>query len=414
MNILYIEHYAGSPEMGMEFRPYYLSREWVKMGHKVTIIAGDYSHLRGKNPSVEHDFQEENIDGITYLWVKTGIYNGNGIQRAFTMFRFVFKIRKHARMLADKYSPDIIIASSTYPLDTYAAQKMRKLTGGKYIHEVHDMWPSTLYTIGGMSRYNPFVVLMQIAENSAYSKCDNLVALAPFSKEYMVKHGLAPQKFHNIQNGIVEEDWKSSAELPEEHKAFFESQREKFIVGYFGGHAISNSLDILLDSAKQTKDKDIIYVLVGEGVEKGRLEQRATDEKIDNVYFLPRINKKAIPALLKEYDCSIMIGIPSINYKDGLCLNKMYDSMMGGTPVICVFNTPACIVEENGCGILVKQVEPQAIVKAIQELKILPKNEIEKMGQNGVKTVLSKYTYRKLAEQFVEVMDEARNGSEGK
>ena len=41
MNILYINHYAGSPEMGMEFRPYYLSREWVKMGHKVTMIAGD-------------------------------------------------------------------------------------------------------------------------------------------------------------------------------------------------------------------------------------------------------------------------------------------------------------------------------------------------------------------------------------
>ena len=55
MNILYIEHYAGSPEMGMEFRPYYLAREWVKQGHKVAMIAGDYSHLRKKNPTVDHD-----------------------------------------------------------------------------------------------------------------------------------------------------------------------------------------------------------------------------------------------------------------------------------------------------------------------------------------------------------------------
>ena len=64
MNILYLEHYAGSPEMGMEFRPYYLSREWVKQGHKVTIIAGDYSHVRKKNPSVLNDFTSEDIDGI--------------------------------------------------------------------------------------------------------------------------------------------------------------------------------------------------------------------------------------------------------------------------------------------------------------------------------------------------------------
>ncbi|MBO4717953.1 MAG: glycosyltransferase WbuB, partial [Spirochaetales bacterium] len=71
MNIIYIEHYAGSPDMGMEFRPYYLSLEWLKRGHKVTIIAGDYSHLRKKNPEVKEDFQREYIDGIEYVWLRT-------------------------------------------------------------------------------------------------------------------------------------------------------------------------------------------------------------------------------------------------------------------------------------------------------------------------------------------------------
>ena len=52
MNILYIDHYAGSLSMGMEFRPYYLAREWKKLGHTVRIIGADYSHLRKNNPSV--------------------------------------------------------------------------------------------------------------------------------------------------------------------------------------------------------------------------------------------------------------------------------------------------------------------------------------------------------------------------
>ena len=47
--ILLINHYAGSPEMGMEFRPYYFAREWSKMGHEVWVIAGDYSHLRTRS-----------------------------------------------------------------------------------------------------------------------------------------------------------------------------------------------------------------------------------------------------------------------------------------------------------------------------------------------------------------------------
>ena len=128
MNILYINHYAGSPEMGMEFRPYYLSREWVKMGHNVRIVAGDYSHLRIKNPNVEKDFQEEIIDGINYSWIKTGTYEGNGVARALTMFRFVYKLRKKAKWISDNWKPDVVITSSTYPLDTFAGQKVRRYT----------------------------------------------------------------------------------------------------------------------------------------------------------------------------------------------------------------------------------------------------------------------------------------------
>ena len=37
MNILMISHYAGAPQYGMEFRSYYMAREWVKMGYNVRV-----------------------------------------------------------------------------------------------------------------------------------------------------------------------------------------------------------------------------------------------------------------------------------------------------------------------------------------------------------------------------------------
>ena len=161
MNILLLNHYAGSPEMGMEFRPYYFAREWVKMGHSVKIVAGDFSHLRTKQPEVKRDFQKEIIDGIEYRWVKTGNYKGNGIQRALSMFRFVGKLFIHSSKIAKVWKPDIVIASSTYPLDTYPAQRIAKKAKAKLIHEVHDMWPITPIEIGGMSKYHPFVMILQ-------------------------------------------------------------------------------------------------------------------------------------------------------------------------------------------------------------------------------------------------------------
>ncbi len=403
MNILYIEHYAGSPEMGMEFRPYYLSREWTRMGHRVTIIAGDYSHLRKKNPAVDRDFQAEEMDGIEYVWVRTGTYEGNGAARALTMERFVRKLYTHARMIAEKWKPDAVIASSTYPLDTYPARKIAKLAKAKYIHEVHDMWPATLYEVGGMSRKHPFVAVMQAAENSAYKHCDKCVALLPYSKDYMVEHGLDPEKWVNIQNGVVEEEWEYSEKIPETHEAFFREHEGKFIVGYFGGHALSNALGKSLDVAKEMleRDPDTVFVFVGDGVEKKGLMERAEREKISNAFFLPPVSKKAVPDLVKHFDCSYMTGLPSPLYKYGLCLNKMYDSMMAGIPVICAFDAPKTPVGIYGCGIECDPSDPENVIRAIEQIKGMTEEERKQMGKTGKETVLNHFTYRKLAEQFI-------------
>ena len=171
MKILLINHYAGSPEMGMEFRPYYMAREWIRQGHEVDIIAADYSHLRRKNPKVQRDWQIEEIDGIRYYWLRTGDYDGNGVRRALTMFRFVGKIWLKAKVIAREWKPDVVITSSTYPLDTYAGQRIRKycLKDIKLIHEVHDMWPATLYEVGGMSKRHPFLVLCSLQKTQHIS-----------------------------------------------------------------------------------------------------------------------------------------------------------------------------------------------------------------------------------------------------
>lgn len=405
MNILYLEHYAGSREMGMEFRPYYLSREWVRMGHRVTIVAGDYSHLRKSNPEVRQDFQTEEIDGIEYVWLKTGRYSGNGAKRALTMERFVRKLMTRAGWIARKWKPDLVIASSTYPLDTWPAARIARKAGAKYVHEVHDLWPSTLYEMGGMSRKHPFVVLMQIGENSAYRHCDACVSLMPYTLEYMKEHGLREDKWINIQNGVVEEEWTGYESIPQQHRDFFEEHRGQFIVGYFGAHSLSNALDLSLDTAKEMMNrpegKDIIFVFVGEGVEKERLVRRAKDEEISNAFFLPRVNKAAVPDLLRSFDCVYMNGMPSPLYRFGLCLNKMYDTMMAGVPVLCVFDAPDTLVRQYDCGFQCSPENREDVISAILKLKAMTPEERHAMGERGREAVVREYTYQRLAERFL-------------
>ena len=355
-----------------------------------------------KNHKTEKDFEKTEIDSIDYHWIRTGDYQGNGVRRAFTMFRFVGKLWLKATWIAKEWKPDVVIASSTYPLETYAAQRIAKKSQAKLIHEVHDMWPSTLYEVGGMSRNNPFVVLMQFAENSAYRKSDYIVSLLPHSKEYMMKHGMQGNKFIHIPNGVVMEEWDNPEALPEKHVKQFEEIQNKhsFIVGYFGGHAISNALDTLLDVAKQTENKDIGYILVGNGIEKERLMKRQQEEKINNLYFLPSVPKKAVPSLLKEFDCVYMGGQESPLYRFGLCLNKMFDSMMGGKPIVLAFTTPETIIEQNRCGVKVNSGDIKAIIDSIEQIKGLPVEERLKMGERGQTSTKNEYSYERLAAKF--------------
>lgn len=408
MKIMIINHYAGSLSMGMEFRPYYFAREWIKLGHDVIIVAGDYSHLRKENPVVEEDFQENEIEKIKYVWIKTGVYSGNGVKRAFTMFRFVLKLWIHAKALVKKYNPDLVITSSTYPIDTFAGQKIAKNAKAKLIHEVHDMWPATLYEVGGMSRKNPFVQIMQLGENSAYKHSDKVVSLLPLAKEYMTQHGMREDKFVHIPNGIVLENWANADEIPQQHKAVLEQLKKhnKFIIGYFGGHALSNNLDILLDTAKITNENKIEYVLVGDGVEKEHLKERCEKERIENVTFLSPIPKLAIPKLVEYFDCSYIGGKKSPLYQFGICANKVYDSMMAAKPIIAAIEVKECEIQRYKCGFMALSDDPNDILEKILMLYHMKEDDRREIGSRGKKAAMEVYNYKSLADKFIKIFKE--------
>ena len=410
MNILYIDHYAGSLTMGMEFRPYYFAREWQKLGHRVRIIGASFSHLRKQNPELSRDFEIQAIDGVEYQWIKTRSYEGNGAARAITLFEFCSKLYAKAPQIVKEFLPDVVISSSTYPLDTYVAQRIRKLSKRdcKYIHEAHDLWPLTLIELAGWSEKHPFIRLLAWGERSALSKSDAIVAVTAGEADYMIHHGMQSfDKFTHIPNGIALEDWENEEALPEELASCLNSlkQKKKFIIGYLGGHAISNALDHYLDAAKLlVEDERFAFICVGKGAEKARLQGRAQAEKISNLTFLPPIGKKQVPALLKACDALYIGAEPCSLYRFGVSMNKVYDYMMAGKPIIYGVEAKNNDVEEAGCGISIPAGKAEEIVSAVLKLSKMSPEERKEMGARGNTWVLDNCEYSKLAEQFLGVM----------
>lgn len=408
MNILYIDHYAGSLSMGMEFRPYYLAREWEKKGHKVRVLGANFSHLRRINPTVSKDFEIQRIEDVEFQWVKTGTYEGNGIPRALTMMQFCAKLYFNAKKIIKQFKPDVVITSSTYPLDTYPAQRIAKLAGAVLIHEAHDVWPLTLVELGGMSRRNPFVVLLNYAEKSAYKNSDKIVSVLPNTLEHMQEQGLKnPDKFTYICNGIVVDDWNNRDALDGETNHVFAKLKEqnKFIVCYLGGHALSNALDTLVESAELVKDDEsIAFVLIGKGVEKERLVAFANEKEIKNIFFLPPVNKTQVPSVLDMADAFYIGAAPCPLYRFGVSMNKVYDYMMAGKPIIYGVKAANNEVEEAQCGITIEPENKVAIVDAVMKLKNCNPEERRRLGENGKRWVLENCEYSVLADRFLALM----------
>ncbi len=403
MNILIINHYAGSPKYGMEFRAYYLAREWQKEGHSVHIVAGSFSHLRNMQPQPGTEI----IDGIEYTWIKTIQYKGNGVFRILSIFQFVLKLLLFSKRILGTFKPDIVITSSTYPLDIYPSYFITKRNKSKLIFELHDLWPLSPMLIGGYSKYHPFIWVMQQAENFACKKCDYYISVLGNTKSYLMQHGLKEEKFFHVPNGFSSDELNSASEnLPVEHQALLTRLRndKKLIIGYAGGHAPSNALRSLVNAAKTmvTNDK-IAFVLVGNGIEKNELEQIALENKLTNIYFLPTIAKTSIPSLLSQFDILYAGGTRSILHSFGTSFNKITDYMLAEKPIIFAVDEADSLVERVGCGIQIEAENEIELTKTIHLLSELSEVERKKIGERGREFALKELNYAVLAKRFITI-----------
>lgn len=413
MRILYINHYAGGPAFGMEYRPYYLAREWVRLGHQVTMVAASRSHLRSRQPEVRGRFTREKVDGIDYVWCETPDYAGNGIGRAKNMLTFLRRLGQWREWLEG--TPDVVIASSTYPADITPARRIARRCGAALIWEVHDLWPLSPIELTGMSRWHPFALWMQWAENAACRNADVVVSMLPKVHGHLEEHGLELSRLVIVPNGISPEEWNSGGAmvaLREDIAGKLVQLRAtgRTVVGYSGSMGLPNALDSLLDTAGLMRDEEIEFVLVGDGHERQRLTRRIADESLGRVHWFPPIPKSQVPVFLSAVDICHLGWQRNPIYRFGIAPNKLMDYMMAARPVLHAVEAGNDPVSESGCGITVPPADPSAAAEGLRRLARLPANEREEMGRRGRAFVLANHAYPVLADKFLAGCRQAISG----
>lgn len=411
MNILLINHYAGSPLHGMEFRPYFMAREWVQMGHRVEIVAASVSHVRAQQPDLQgQPEQVQVIDGITYRWLQAPTYRGNGLGRLRNIATFLLRVWARAGRWVREFQPDCVVASSTYPMDTWVAQHIARQAGCPWVYEVHDLWPQSLIELSGMSPHHPFARLCGWTERWAYRNADRVVSMLPKVHAHMAARGLNLKRLCIVPNGVALQAWEDPPQALREDVAQALAAARQLghrVVGYAGSMGLPNALDTLLDAAALLREQPIRFILVGQGHERERLRQRALREGLGHVHLLEPVPKAQIPTFLREIDVAY-IGWQRVPlYRFGIAPNKLMDYMMAACVVLHSVEAGNDPVAESGCGLTVPPADPPAVAQGLQTLLALPESDRRSMGQAGRRFVEAHHSYAVLARRF---LDNLKNG----
>jgi len=393
-NIWIINEYAGTPYHGMEFRHYYLGKELVKFGHKVTVISSSYSHLFKNLPKQT----KENIDGTDFLWLKTFNYgSSHDKRRVLKWFLFMFKVFFLPFMLK---KPDVIVVSPMAPFPILPAWILSKFYGAKLIYEVKDIWPLSLVELGGFNPSHPFIKLMSWCEKFALIKSDVIVSNLQNYGEHIKKDVGLQRGFEWISNGVDLDELSAIETLnPALSKII---PKGRFVIGYTGTIGVANDMKSFCEAAKiLQKNRDILFVLVGNGQEKENLV--ATYDYLDNILFIDAIAKKQVQSMLQLFDVCYLGWNKETLYKYGTSANKLFDYMYSEKPILNAYSGSGDLVQLVKCGVSTEAQNAKKIADAVEELHSLKQEEREKLGQNGKRYVLEHFTYEKLAKKYIKL-----------
>ncbi len=408
MNILYINHYAGTKDMGMEFRPYYLGVHWRKMGHNVTIVGSSFTHLRVSQPTNIGSLTSEKIDGLHYLWIKGSKYVGNGFGRLVNISQFLFGLIFHRKKLLAEANPDVVIASSTYPMDIWPAKYLATSCGARLIFELHDVWPQSLTEVAGLPNWHPMVIIAGMAEKAAYRSADRIVSMLPAIHGHCDVMGFDLDRLSIVPNGIVVDDWREdeSSLLPNPIAQKISQMRSKhhLIVCYAGAHGDPNALDNLMNAAELLKNHPVSFLLVGNGNLRENLKSIVRRKQLHNVAMFKGIPKGLIPNLLSKVDIGFIGAKDRPIYRHGISPNKIVDYMMAEIPVICAINAGNDPVSDAQCGVSIEPDNSDALASVIVHLNSIGQAERDVMGRRGKTFVMQNYTYDVLSEKFMRAL----------
>lgn len=406
MNIWLINHYAVPPKYYPLARQTYFAKYLMAMGHTVTIFAASSVHNSDVNLITDgRKWREETVDGVHYVYIKCCDYHGNGLKRIYNICEFAWKLPGVCKRFS---KPDAIVSTSVPPTSCAMGVYLGRKWGCKTVAEIADLWPESIVAFGIAGPHNPAVLALRRLEKWIYKKADAVVFTMEGAYDYIVEQGWGKEiprsKVHHINNGV-------DLELFDYNKEHFRAEDPDlddpniFKVIYTGSVRRVNNLGLLVDAAKCIKDPRVKLLIWGDGDEREALERRVRDEKISNVVFKGKVEKKYIPSIVSRADLNLVHWEQAPLLKYGVSYNKLFDYMAAGRPIFSTVCPGYSIWEKYDCGRDTEDTLPEPLARELEKMAALPPEELSRLGENA-REGSRDYDFRVLTQKLLNVIGE--------
>jgi colanic acid biosynthesis glycosyl transferase WcaI len=399
MRILLLTQYFPPEKGAAQVRLWELAQGLQREGHQVTVVTAFPNHPTGVIPPPYRGkfFQKEEMEGLQVL--RTWIYpvrRGRFWLRLLNYFSFVFS-SLYGILRSGKQ--DLIVVESPPLFIGFSALIASLVKRAPYIFNVSDLWPESAVELGLVT--NKFLIKMSEGlESFFYRKAKKLSAQTEGIVRGLLRKNVKAEDILFLPNGVDTELFKPRERDLELEEAL--GLKDKFVILYAGTMGYAHGIETALSAADILREeKEIIFLFVGDGSERPKLEQLARDKQLPNVRFIDFQPLEVIP---RYYSLSSINLSTLRRYKlsEGVRPSKVFPALASGRPLIYVGEGEGAeIVRESGGGVVLEPENPELLAGTILELKAQPEY-CRELGLKGREYVVKHFSWPSIIRKWLE------------
>jgi glycosyltransferase involved in cell wall biosynthesis len=261
-----------------------------------------------------------------------------------------------------------------------------------------------------IGRLRPLVLRgpAQCIERWVVRRATLIVTVSQAFERLLIGDGFPAEKMLVCQNAMDPAEFDPEAARPAARPAGME---DAFIAGYVGAFVPWHRVDLMIAAARELAPRypRLRWLLVGDGVERPRIEKLLADFGLAEKFWLPgAVKHSLIPSYLLAMDAAVM---PHSN-RFGSPM-KLFEYMAMGRPVVMPDVPPIAEVVEDGVnGMLFRAEDAAALGGALAKL-IEDEAFRRRLGARARQDALARHTWRANAQRILQAVAERKGFATG-